>query len=143
VIKANYGKMPKPWVYQLEGVTVHENGLDISTSRIAYLYPHDKYIDQIVEAGRTKAKAPGVRAQAQAQQDSDLIDILSGGELEARLVMDEMVRRGHSRDAIYNARARCHIDIRKTSGTGPFVWRLPGQKPGRQGRFTYDLPDEG
>jgi hypothetical protein len=139
VIKANYGRMPKPWLYTLESVTVNDGADDIETSRIAYLGKHDKFIDQIVEAGRSLGAKRGSDdrfAEKRDAADRDLMNILMPGELEASLVKDAMTVRGHSRDATYDARARCHIVITRPGGnTGPYIWALPGQKPGRQGSF--------
>lgn len=146
VIKGNYGKMKRPWVYRLEGVEVREDvtAAPIQTSRIAYLRQHDMFIDQIIEKAAQKRGRAGAASRTEdkhAQADRDLIDILQGGELKQGEVMDEMTRRGHSRDAVYGAKARCHIDVTRPGGnTGPYVWRLPGQKPGRQGSFTFGVP---
>ena len=133
VIKANYGRMPKPWVYLLEGVTVRDGALgeDIETSRIKYLWQSDKFIDQIVLDGRVRAATKGASRHEVARQkaDEDLKAILDGaGKQPAPEVMAEMDRRGHSRDGTYRARDRIGVVVTRPGGNvGPYLWELPSE----------------
>jgi hypothetical protein len=118
---------------------VDEDGEEIKTSCIAWVERCDKHLDAIAAHAASKAGSTGAAerwAAAREQADRDLIDILSGGELMADEGNREMTRRGHSKTAIYGALARCRVKPFRPGGNkGPYVWRMPDQKPGRQGHF--------
>jgi hypothetical protein len=143
VIKANYGRMPLPWRFQIvDEVVVDEDGEEIKTSCIAWVERCDKHLDAIAARAASKAGNTGAASRWQDTRnaaDAAILDILSSGELLRDEVVGEMGRRGFGRNAAYDAADRCRVEkVRPGGNTGPYVWRLPGQKPGRQGHF--DLP---
>jgi hypothetical protein len=130
VIKANYGRMPRPWVYLLEGVTIRDGALgeDIETSRIKYLWQSDKFIDQIVLDGRVKAATKGANKYEakRAANDDDLKEVLEGkGRVPAKDALDEMIRRGVNRDATYASSIRIGVIKTKDGNSGAWYWELP------------------
>jgi hypothetical protein len=140
VIKANYGRMPYPWRFQIVSTVIQDaDGNDIDTSRIVWLSKCDKHLDAIAEKAKTRSGVKGAStrwADQRAQADRDIFDILTPGELFASEALAEMDRRGHPERAARAAAARCRVVITRPGGnTGPYVWRLPQQQPGRQGSF--------
>lgn len=136
-IKANYSRLPKPHMFEIEEVVVQDwSGNDIFTTRIRWLGKHSKHLDAISRDARSVSATKGNanrHQQAWDQADADLTHILTPGPMLARDVQDEMVRRGHSRDRTYDARARCNVEVYRPHGPNTSVWwRLPPGPPVQQ-----------